>query len=150
MLPIALRAYDPATDRNFVFQSWINSYRNSDRAGVLPDHVFYPLHKIVINQLLARGMKITMAVSPDDRDQILGYIAYEPSVLHFVFLKDFVRRQGAASLLLASAHFDRTKPIFHTHWTADVKYLGKHMVHRPGFARRKLPYDPAADGPLNG
>lgn len=146
----ALRAYDQATDLSFLFKAWLSSYRKSERAGVIPDHLFYPVHKAAINQLIARGMRITMAVSPDDRDQILGFIAYEPGpILHYIFVKDFVREQGVASLLLASANFAPDGPIFHTYWTSDLKRRFKNTVHKPGFARRKLPYDPAADGPLH-
>lgn len=147
-LPIAIRAYDAATDLPFVYKAWISSYQTSDWAGVIPQHVAYSIQKVVINQLLARGMRITMAVNPDDRDQILGFVAYEAGpVIHYVFVKDFVRRRGTAKLLLASAGISPDGPVFITHRTADAKYLGN-IVHKPGLARRKRAYDPALDGPL--
>jgi hypothetical protein len=149
-LPIAIRGYDRTTDEAFVYKAWITSYRSSDRAGVIPDHVFYSLTKITINQLLARGMKIAMAVSPDDRDQILGFIAWEHPgpILHYCFVKHFVRQRGVATLLKAYANF-ASAPLFATFWTEDARHLGQ-VIHRPGFARRKHPYDPAIDGALRG
>ncbi len=150
-LPVAIRAYRPDGDMPFVYKAWITSYRTSDRAGTVPDHVFYALTKIAINQLLARGMKIALAVSPDDDDQILGFIAYEAPgpVLHYCFVKDMFRRQGVASLLTAYANFAPDGPLFCTHWTEGAAlWLGRRLVHRPGFARRKLAYDPGTDGAL--
>lgn len=148
-MPIAIRAYEPSTDRNFVYKAWISSYRGSDRAGVIPDNVVYALTRITINQLINRGMKIAMAVSPDDPDQILGFIAWEAPgpILSYLFVKDLFRRQGVATLLKAYANFAPGQPVFHTFWTPDVKHLGK-TVHVPGFARRKLAYDPSRDGAL--
>jgi hypothetical protein len=150
-LPVAIRAYEPEPDGPFVYKSWIESYRNSKRAGVVPGHVFYALHKIAINQLLSRGMHIAMAVNPDDRDQVLGFIAWESPgpILHYCFTKSIFRRQGVASLLTAYANFAPEGPIFCTHWTPMTKHLGEVVVHCPEFARRKDPYDPAVDGPLH-
>ncbi len=136
-LPVALRSYDPATDRDFVYKAWLSSYKRSDHAGMIPDHLYYPVYGAVVAWLLGRGMQINLAVSPDDRDQILGFIAYEPRVLHYAFVKDFVRRQGVASILLASANFSPASPLFCTFWTPDAKHLGKRVVHKPSLGRRK-------------
>jgi hypothetical protein len=108
---------------------------------VLADHAAYAIHKVAIVQLLARGMKVVMAVNPSDPDQIIGWIAFEPGLLHFVFVKDILRRSGVAKQLMASANFDPSQPVLHTFRTPDAKYLGK-LVHRPRLARRKAAYAP--------
>jgi GNAT superfamily N-acetyltransferase len=149
VIQVAFRPYRPSTDIGFLFAAWIGSYKTSDWAGVVCDHVTYAIHKATINQLLARGMKVVMAVNPDDEDQILGFVAYEVGpVLHFCFVKDVFRRQGVAKQLLEAAGIDRTGPVFHTFRTDDARYLGRRLRHRPEFARRKRPYDAAQDGPL--
>jgi hypothetical protein len=142
MLPLAIRAYDALTDRNFVYKAWISSFERSEWAGVMPAHVFYDLHKITINQLIARGMKIAMAVNPDDDQQIIGFLAYEPGLVHYCFCKDPFRQQGVASLLLAYANFDRSRPILASFRTDDARYLskGRTLRHRPELARRKAAY----------
>lgn len=135
----AFRPYNPTTDVAFLYAAWIGSYEKSPWAGVLPGHAAYSIHKATIALLLQRGMKVTMAVNPDDDQQILGFIAREPGLLHFVFVKDMFRQQGIASALLTSAGFDRTQPLLHTFRTLDARYLGR-LVHKPGLARRKAAY----------
>jgi GNAT superfamily N-acetyltransferase len=135
----ALRPYHAATDLNFVFKAWISSYERSPWAGTIPAHLTYDIHKATIIQLMQRGMRITMAVNPDDHNQILGFLAHEPGLVHYLFVKDLFRRQGVASNLLASANFDRTAPLLTSFRTPDAKYLGK-LLHRPGLARRKAAY----------
>jgi hypothetical protein len=135
----AFRPYAPATDLPFLFKAWISSYEKSPWAGTIPSHLGYDIHKATIHQLLLRGMKVTMAVNPDDDQQILGFLAHEPGLLHYVFVKDLFRRQGVATKLLADANFDRTQPLLTSFRTPDAGYLGK-LVHRPGLARRKAAY----------
>lgn len=141
---LAFRPFQPS-DTAFLYAAWIGSYEKSPWAGVLPQHAAYTIHKATIAQLFARGMAVSMAVNPDDHDQIIGFIAYEPgrlnesSLLHFVFVKDLFRRSGVAIQLLAFANFDRNN-LLHTFRTADARYLGKRMVHKPGLARRKAAY----------
>ncbi len=134
---------------HFVFKAWISSFEGSPWAGVVPAHVYYDIAKMSINQLLHRGMKIALAVNPDDDNQIIGFIAYESSgpLLHYLFVKDLFRGEGVAKALLAFAGFDPSGPVFHTFRTPDLSKL-RRMVHRPGFARRKAPYSLAKDGPL--
>jgi hypothetical protein len=134
----AARPYNPATDLQFLFSAWIGSYRDSPWAGCLPSHLGYSVWKATINQLIARGMQITMAANPDDPDQLLGFIAYEPGLLHYVFCKDIFRRSGVASFLMADAKLDRQN-LLCTFRTADARYLG-HLTHRPALARRKAAY----------
>jgi GNAT superfamily N-acetyltransferase len=138
-MQIAFRPYNPATDLQFLFKAWISSYEKSPWAGTLPQHLSYSVHKATINQLIARGISVTMAVNPEDPDQILGFVAAEPGLLHYIFVKDLFRRQGVASKLMASANFDRSQPLLHTFRTPDARYLGK-LIHRPGLARRKAAY----------
>lgn len=139
-LPLFFRPYDPDTDLHFVYRSWVNSYRDSEWAGCLPQHLSYPVYSAAITQLLKRGMRITMAVNPDDRDQILGFIAFEPGLLHYVFVKSIFRRQGVATSLMACANFDRSAgPVLGTFRTHDARHLGA-IVFKPHLARRKAGY----------
>jgi hypothetical protein len=137
VIPVEYRAYKAGPDTAFLFSAWIGSYRDSPWAGTLPQHLATPVHKATINQLLARGMRVVMAVNPDDADQILGFIAYEPGVLHYIFVKDVFRRQGIAGGLLALAGFDRDQQLTYTFRTADVAKLKCSREHRPELARRK-------------
>lgn len=147
--PLAFRAYR-GSDASFVYSAWINSYKDSERAGIIPDHVFYGVTKTVVNSLMARGMQIILAVNPDDDDQLVGFIAYEPSVLHYCFVKDIFRRTGVAKALLEFA--DLGNPTACTFWTSDAKYLeralGRRLLYRRKLACRKQPYNADKDGPL--
>jgi hypothetical protein len=140
-IPVALRAMRPS-DEPFVYAAWIGSYRTSAQAGVVPNHLFYAVTKAAVKQLLARGMRVVLAVNPDDDDQLLGFVAYEPGVLHYIFVKDLVRRCGVATALLAFAGFQSDAPVLHTFWTPDARFIGERRIHRPDIARRRQSYLP--------
>jgi hypothetical protein len=138
-LPIAIRPYDPGTDKKFVTSSWVGSWHGSKWAGVMPNDLTYKIHFVVIDRLLANGMKILMAVNPDNRDQILGFLAYEPDVVHYCFVKSLFRHQGVASFLLASANFDRSGPLLASFKTTDSKWLSatRRISHKPQLVRKR-------------
>ena len=135
--PIAFRPYNPTSDLPWVFASWLGSARWND---VVPAHLQTSIRKASVHQLLKRGMKIVLAVNPDDHDQFLGFIAYEPGLLHYVFVKDLFRRSGVASSLLAYANFDRQGTILHTFYTRSAKYLAKRLDCKPHLATGPEPY----------
>jgi len=140
-LPVAIRLYDKTTDEDFVFSSWLSSWRNSKWAGVIPNHLFADVTRVAVNQLLGRGAKVLMATNPDDPQQLLGYVCFEPGVIHYCFTKDVVRGLGVATALLLASGTDRAKPFVVSFLTSDARHLGK-VIHRPAYARRKEAFDP--------
>jgi len=133
-------AVRPATDDDmrFVFNSWINSFRRSPWAGVLQNHRAYALHAETIRALIARGAVVSVACNAERPTQILGWACTEQGdlpVLHYVYVKDFLRQRGLATALLRAVGVEGD--YLYTFRTSFAKYLPKNGRHAPGAARRK-------------
>lgn len=90
----------PATaqDINFIFNSWLKSYRNSDFAKKIPNDVYFSEHKEKITAILTNST-VLVACNPDTPSQIFGYLvmSQEPvTVLHYVYVKYPYRKLGIA------------------------------------------------------
>lgn len=138
---ISLRTVEPG-DMPFVWDSWLRSYRESPWAGVIPNNLYREVTQAVITELRARGAIITLAVRRDDPNEILGYVCHErvPGgvAVHYVFIKDAVRRQGLASELLSHARLSWPQGTrkFYTFRTRAASYFPD-WKHEPAIARRE-------------
>ncbi len=104
---IAIREYDPETDKGMVYKYWLRSHGFYVRG--LPRRKFYEVQHAVIERLLERSTTL-MAISPDDHDAILGFVVGEPArypddwhVFHYVFVKEPFRELRIAEQLV-NAH----------------------------------------------
>ncbi len=111
----AIRAGRPA-DHPFVFARWVRSYEGSRWADAMPLPLFQEGHHRLIAALLAReGVRLLVACDPQDENTILGWAVLEPGVLHYVFVKEGVRRLGIGTALIASL----SRPFRYSHQTDD-------------------------------
>lgn len=122
-----------------VLDSWFKSYRTSDWAGTIPNHLYVPTMREMVGGLVARGAKILAAVVAG---RVLGWVCYETSsrneaVLHFCYVKDPFRRRGLGKTLLAKA-IGESPVLLYTHRTRFSKVLlPKSARYVPEIARRK-------------
>lgn len=91
----------PQTDEEFIFDSWLRCYRKSPDSH-LPDEVFFPLYRGIIKHLMVHS-KVEVLCIPENEDAILGYIVYDPSVVHWIYIKRDFRGQGLGKLLIDRA-----------------------------------------------
>ncbi len=122
------------SDMNFIYNSWLKSYKNSLIGKTMTNDVFFTNHKQVISEILNSPLtSIVVAVSPEDNDQILGFACIETSpsynVLHYVYVKFTFRKFGIASSIIDGlGGWDRFK--FVTHLPKNWKTVSrKHNVH---------------------
>lgn len=144
---IAEVAYRDCTESDlpFVMSAWLNSFKRSLWAGNVANNMYTSVHKNTIQQLVHRGMKITVAYNREDPDQLLGFVAHELAesgvpVVHYLFVKDSFRssadeRVGIGSSLMECAGAFR-RDFVYTFKTSDSRYFpqGKYV---PSIARRK-------------
>ena len=92
-------------DFNFVANSYLKSYRHGPETKHLINDIYFDVYKERLNKMLDSG-QVTVACSPEDPDQILGYLihglAHGKSVLHYIYVKHTFRRLGVARALLAA------------------------------------------------
>lgn len=124
-------------DLNFIFDSWMKSWRESKWAGTTPNHLYYNVQRELIEGLIHRGATL-LVVSPAGQDDIiLGWACGEEkdgaSVLHYLYVKDpFIGFDLDRALLDA---LPGTKPGFITHKLTGKEW--KAWRHTPEMARRK-------------
>ena len=127
---ITFRELDPGghgRELGFVYDSWTRAVardsiwqplvgkRGVARTPVPPSLSLY-YHDITLKKLLPK-CTLLGACDPDDLDVILGYICYEPDVLHFVYVKGGFRRMGIGSRLLREAGIDISEDVIVSHRT---------------------------------
>lgn len=124
-LKMTLRPPD-LTDKNFIFNSWLKSYRSSDFAKDQCNAVYYDNYKIIVENILKRS-KIVVACNPQDYTQVYGYIVYEdlPAdnlLVHFVYTKYTYRKFGVAKKLLVSIRRSNN-PILISHYVKSLEKI---------------------------
>ena len=119
---LLVRPVDPKKDLNLILSTWLKSYRNSEFAVAVPNNIYFPFHQGLITQiLLHENNNVTILCSPEDPDQIIGYIVYnvkEP-IIYYVYIKYPFRRLGLGCYIFEGIkkHYD------------DNLNLGKYAIH---------------------
>ena len=111
-------------DTNFVFDSWLKSWRKSRYAGVVQNDDYYATYRKTIERLIMRGAEIKVACNPENENHILGYLCYEItpdgySIVHFLYVKDPFLKQGIEFDLLSE--LPGQKPGFYSFNTQQIK-----------------------------
>lgn len=107
MSNIHLRPYE-AADHNFVLNSWLKSYRNSDFAKKIDNETYYKSHAILIASILATATTI-IACDPEAHHVIYGYLCWTPNndspdCFHYCYVKGPFRKMGIAKVLVTSVN----------------------------------------------
>jgi GNAT superfamily N-acetyltransferase len=111
---IAIREYK-SLDEDFIYHSWLASVDHS-----------VPGVKKITRRIIDRCVKsrtVLIACEEKDQDHILGWIAYGDDfnfpVLHYVFVKKNLRRNGVGTRLLRAAipQTSTTEPTLASFWS---------------------------------
>jgi GNAT superfamily N-acetyltransferase len=109
-------------DWAYIYNTWLRSYRNSDRSKHLASKVYFAAQSAEIEQHLKTAHTI-IAYDPEDEDHILAYAVFanifdnhpvtfakekggekifakSAVYLHYVFTRENFRKQGIASTIL--------------------------------------------------
>jgi len=116
-------------DENFILNSWLHSYRESQFASQISRSIYFTFHEQLLKALLKREtIKKLVAVSQDEKDLIYGYAIYEVmgdyKIFHYIYVKRPFSGFGIAKELLKNAPFPLQKGVYASHLT----YKGKKLV----------------------
>lgn len=142
-IPIETRPYEPQTDEPFIFHSWLSSFRSSRFAGCVPNHLYWDVYRVAIEQLIARGAKILVATVPGKPNLLMGFLCHETLrngevVVHYCYVKDPYRKSNIATRLIEEIRTDHEKPIFYTFRTENARHFKRiRAVYAPEIARRR-------------
>jgi len=129
---IATRPY-VESDRPFVFDQWLESFRLSHAAGPFPMRMYRPVYTTAINEILARPkVEVLVACSPDDEDELYGFICHEKRrapVVHYLYVKHIFRREfRVATTLMGAAGIDPKKTFLYTFKTPMASKIAEHWT----------------------
>lgn len=139
--PIRIRKATEA-DVNFIFNSWLKSYRDSALARSITDTIYFNEHHKVIEDIL-KTCEVLVACNNSNPGEIYGYCVFEQVdgffVTHFAYVKHTFRNLGIAGSLFKEAGADFTKASLLSHCTKNSeKYIEKYnLVHSPYLALSK-------------
>lgn len=115
--------------KNLIFATWLKSYEvTSAMTKLVPRQEYFAGHHKLIEGIFARNPSIKLAVLPDDHNVILGWGVGEPGIIHYIFVKQAMRRFGLGrALLLALTNTPHFTYTHHTHIlrTDLAKYVEK-------------------------
>jgi len=133
--------YTPAReeDMRFIRHSWVESFRTSHYAGVIPMSDYFRIYHEVISSISGRdGAETLVAFNPLHPDQICGFCCYESGytipLLHYVYVKEDFRQlpskdesfqHGLAAMLLEQAGIHPKEPYYYTFKTGVWARLSK-------------------------
>lgn len=101
-MKVITRDFNPDQDTGFIYSTWAKSVYYGNRRWHGNDSTKQEWFKdfyVTMSEALGTG-KIRIACLEDDRDLIIGYSVLVESVCEFVYVKEALRRQGIATLLL--------------------------------------------------
>lgn len=126
-----------------MLDSWARSFRGSDYAGTVPNHLWFATVRETVASLISRSAKLEAVVVGG---RVWAWLCYEHKrsgeatdcVLHFGYTKDPFRRQGLMRQLVNRALEGCDGGVFYTHRTRHSKYMvPKSACFAPEIARRK-------------
>ncbi len=103
-------------DLPFIYGTWAQSYRYDSLIGKgCRNSIFFPEYNKVIDYILDQDdTQVLVAHLPAEPNVILGYFVCQPSVIHYVYVKEAFRKEGIAkSLFQASGG----QGVYYTHRT---------------------------------
>lgn len=109
-------------DLNFVFDTWINSFRKaSEFSRKIHRKVYEHDHRRLVQRCLARPTTVIwIAHAKDNEDVIYGYIVveggFDREVVHYLYVKGTWQRMGVATFLIGHA-LQHPERIYMSHYT---------------------------------
>ena len=129
MISVKLR-YPLQEDSSFIVASWLSSVKKHLDKDI-PYDIRHNEYKNLIQTVLSNDTNVIVAVSPEDDDYINGYAVYNHDVLHYIYVRYALRRQGLATFLMESI----IEPKYITHkplWYYKAKdELKKKFIYNP-------------------
>ncbi len=138
----------PAADEfKLIYDAWANSFRKSQWAGCVPNHLWDSVSRETARTIIERGAQVLVAVTPvegqdDTVRRVMGFVVAEPhrSTLHFLYVKEMFRSCGVGTALLDAAckEFNPELDRRYTHrMRASTRFLGPKWQWDPVAARIK-------------
>lgn len=93
-----------ATDMNFIYSTWLRGlYYGNEHFKQVDKPTFMLFQEQEIDKVLSNSeTSIVVSCMDEDADVLLGFAVYSPTTLHWVFVKESLRKNGVAKSLVPS------------------------------------------------
>lgn len=146
-LPTQIRPANQS-DIDFVFSSWLESYRFSPiacvtekklatkqvKSALLQSETYYKNYRKIITKII-EASNISIICNKDDNDQIFGFLCHRPlndniEIISYIYIKQPFRRMGMAKELINNL---KSTELIATHAKLNAIQFIKHfnMVYNP-------------------
>ena len=109
---LRIRGASP-TDQAFIASTWVSSLGMVDDPRKGSDR-----GRLVDRMLDKPGVRVSVACETHDPHYILGWLCHTPmpsvSVIHYVYVRNQVRKRGIAYALAIAAGLDQPRPVVYT------------------------------------
>lgn len=117
-------------DKNFVFSSWLRSYRDSNCGKEQTTDSFFRIHSKVLTKHIPK-FNVIIACDDSNKKSIMGFCCFSRTVaniclVHYVYIKKTYRQVGVAQSLITLGVGDSSDVII-THLTPQGNQLMKKM-----------------------
>lgn len=131
MTDLQVRYMQPS-ELAYVKATWLKHYKeHSEFARPIRDSVYYPAHSRIVDHILKRA-RVAIAAHMDEPDVIMGFLVFEPALIHYAYVVSRARMLGVATEMLKAAGI--SNEFSFTHRTQDAKALqakNPHMTYDP-------------------
>lgn len=138
-----LRQWFQPTESDFVYSTWIKSYRSSGAVRGIPTPLYNRGQRARIARILKNHDTLVTVVAPQEEPElILGYLVQgQPNILHYIYVKKNYRNAGIARILLEpyASLLEDKQPLFYTHKSSQV-WIEKRLIEDPSLT--SLVYNP--------
>lgn len=112
----------------------------------MPNHLWDTVSRATATDLITRGARVLVAYSPleDGTRRVMGYVVFEPGILHWLYVKRDYRGFGVGKALLRAMFNSIEFPgapdkWIYTHRTkASARFLGRGFEWDPVPARKVM------------
>jgi GNAT superfamily N-acetyltransferase len=123
MTPLIIRHgnMQDTVERNHVLASWLRTmagHKGVDEAywvQATGREAFFRGHELLLRERLIPATSFLVASLPEDESAIVGWVCYQPGVLHYVFVKPKWRKLGIAKRLIEAAFPNYSQALTYTH-----------------------------------
>ena len=142
-------------DMRFIRHAWVESFRTSHYAGVIPMKIYFQLYHDIIREILERdGTRVLIAFNSSHPSQIFAFLAHEAGfslpLVHYVYVKEDFRqlpqkdssfKNGLATMLMQKIDIPGKDPFYYTFktgiWSRLTKWSGPFSgaIYKPLYAR---------------
>ena len=142
-------------DMRFIRHAWVENFRTSHHAGVIPMKIYFQLYHDIIREILERdATRVLVAFNSSHPSQIFAFLAHENGLslplIHYVYVKEDFRQlpkkdpsfeKGLTSMMMEKVDIPTKGPFYYTFktgiWARLTKWGGPFpkATYKPLYAR---------------